>query len=235
LKPIASADPHADPRAGFALIEMLAALAIAVAVLALLAQFTAQTLRNWSRGESTIATMEMLTSGLGRLRADLAQALPMRPPGTDSESIIFSGEPNRLLFVSTGSAAGDRGLALISVTVQEDQDGIAVIRERGSVATAGTLLRDPVILLRGRMRVQFSYRGPDGQPTATWTGQPQLPKAVAVDIFDLSGASVFPVPFVIPLPTNLLAACLSDDYDTAPNECPSGASRGRSATQKEDR
>jgi len=227
LKPIDSAAPRADARAGFALIEMLAALAIAVAVMALLAQFTAQAMRNWNRGESTIAAMEMLTSGLNRLRADLTLAVPMRPPGTDTGGIIFVGEPNRIIFVSAGPVT-DRGLALISVTVGEDADGVMVVRERGPVSTTATQMRDPVVLLRGRMRVQFSYRDQSGQSFPTWTGQPALPKAVAVEIFDLAGTSVFPVPVVIPLPANLLAACLSADYDGVDNECPN---RGQSSTQ----
>jgi hypothetical protein len=53
---------------------------------------SAQILRNWSHGSSTIAAMEMLTSGLARLGTDLSLALPVRPPGSEDSKILFEGE-----------------------------------------------------------------------------------------------------------------------------------------------
>jgi len=216
LKHSASADPpRADARAGFALLEMLAALTIAVAILGVLAQFTSITLRNWNRGESSIAAMEMLTSGLGRLKTDLALAIPMRPPGTDSTNVVFSGDAESLLFVAaTGFGAGDGGVELVSVNVVKDESGIAVVRQRGRVTTGQTPLRDPVVLLRGNMQVQFSYYGYDGQPQPSWTNRDQLPKAVAVNILNPAGVAVFPVPLTMKLPTNMAAGCVDGDEGT---------------------
>jgi general secretion pathway protein J len=209
------------------LIEMLAALTIAVAMLALLAQFTSQTLRNWNRGESTIAVMEMLTSGLGRLKTDLTLALPMRAPGTDSAAVMFAGDAGNLLFVAaTGFSAGDRGLELISITVTRDEDGIAVVRQRGPVTTGPAPLRDPVILLRGRMQFRFSYRDDNGQTLQSWSNSERLPKAVAVEILNSAGVSVFPVPVVMKLPANLAATCVSGD-DDGEGGCPSPSPQRR--------
>jgi type II secretory pathway component PulJ len=202
--------PRPDARAGFALIEMLAGLTIAVAIVAVLAQFTSQALRNWNRGESTIAVMEMLTSGLGRLRTDLAAALPMRTPGTDNPSVIFAGDAQQLMFVAaTGFGAGDRGLELISVTVTKEQEDTLVVRQRGQVATGPTPLRDPVVLLRGRMQVRFTYQDDLGQTLEIWSNRDRLPKAVAVNILNAAGTSVFPAPVVLKLPTTMAAACIS--------------------------
>jgi general secretion pathway protein J len=235
LKPIALPDRRTDPRAGYALIEMLAALSIAVAILALLAQFTYQALRNWNRGESTIAAMEMLTSGLGRLRTDLALAVPMRPPGSDGDTVLFQGDVNRLLFVAaTGFGPGDGGLELISITIGQDQEGTFVVRERGPVTSTAIPLRDPVLLLRGRMRVQFSYRGADGLPVNTWTERGELPKAVVVDIFGATGTTVFAAPVLLRLPINLSPVCLAGDpNENVPVVCPTrqraaAPGRGRS-------
>ncbi|MPZ56885.1 MAG: hypothetical protein GEU91_10400 [Rhizobiales bacterium] len=208
-------------------------MTIAVAIVALLAQFTSQTLRNWNRGESTIAVMEMLTSGLGRLKADLTLALPMRVPGTDNPSVLFSGDAGKLMFVAaTGFGAGDRGLELISITVAREEDGIVVVRERGPVSTAPGPLRDPVILLRGRMQVQFTYRDDDGQVLTNWSNRPQLPKAVAVNVFNTAGVSVFPVPLLITLPTNLAAACIAggDEDGESGGVCPSPRGRTQNRT-----
>jgi Tfp pilus assembly protein FimT len=206
------------------MIEMLAGLTIAVAIVAVLAQFTFQSLRNWNRGESTIAVMEMLTSGLGRLRSDLAAALPMRTPGTDNPSLIFAGEAQQLMFVAaTGFGAGDRGLELISVTVTKEQDDTVVVRQRGQVSTGPTPLLDPVVLLRGRIQVRFSYQDDQGVTLATWSNRDRLPKAVAIEVFNAVGTSVFPTPVVLKLPTTLAAACLSTgnaDDGTGATGCP---------------
>jgi general secretion pathway protein J len=216
---------------------MLAALTIAVAILGVLAQFTSQSLRNWNRGESTIATMEMLTSGLARLRTDLTLALPMRPPGTDSSSVIFAGDAGNLLFVAaTGFGAGDRGLELISITVTKDQDDFALVRQRGPVVAGPAPLRDPVVLLRGRMQFRFSYRDDEGQVLTSWSNRDRLPKAVAVEVLNTAGVSVFPVPVLMKLPANLAAACLSgggeDGDDGGAVGCP-GTRPARSDQQQQ--
>jgi Tfp pilus assembly protein FimT len=236
LKPTDSAGPpRSDARAGFAMIEMLAGLTIAVAIVAVLAQFTFQSLRNWNRGESTIAVMEMLTSGLGRLRSDLAAALPMRMPGTDNPSLIFAGDAQQLMFVAaTGFGAGDRGLELISVTVTKEQDDTVMVRQRGQVSTGPTPLRDPVVLLRGRIQVRFSYQDDQGVTQATWSNRDRLPKAVAIEVFNTVGTSVFPTPVVLKLPTTLAAACLSAgnaDDGTGAAGCPGQQQRPRQPQQ----
>jgi len=230
LKPSASAGPpRADARAGFVLIEVLAALTIGVAILALLAQFTSQSLRNWNRGESTIAVMEMLTTGLARLKTDLSHALPMRPPGSDSSSVIFSGDAGRLLFVAaTGFGAGDRGLELISITVTREQDDTAVVRQRGPVSTGPVPLRDPVVLLRGRMRFQFAYRDANGQLQPKWSDRQELPQAVVVNVANNAGTSVFPVPVEMKLPANIIAMCITGD-DDGTGGCPTAQRRPQPA------
>jgi general secretion pathway protein J len=219
------------------LIEMLAGLTIAVAILAVVAQFTSQSLRNWNRGESTIAVMEMLTSGLGRLRTDLALALPMRPPGTDSPSVMFIGQPQQLLFVATtGFGAADRGLEMISVNVVSEEDGVAVVRQRGPVTSGPAPLRDPVVLLRGRMQVRFTYRDDAGQALESWTNRDRLPKAVEINIVNPAGVSVFPAPVVMKLPANLSAACVAGgggDEGVGSGGCPTGRPRRTPNQQNE--
>jgi general secretion pathway protein J len=236
LKHSASAGPsRADARAGFVLLEMLAALAIAVAILGVLAQFTSLTLRNWNRGESTIATMEMLTTGLARLKADLALAIPMRAPGTDNTNVVFAGGADSLLFVAaTGFGSGDRGVELLSVNVTKNDDDMALVRQRGQVTSGQTPLRDPVVLLRGRMQVQFSYYDNDGQTLPTWSNRDQLPKAVGINILNTAGVAVFPVPLMMKLPTNLASGCVGSAGGDGTTECPGPRQRQRPPENQTD-
>jgi general secretion pathway protein J len=226
---------RADRRAGFTLLETLAALAIAAAILAVIGQITSQALRNWNRGEATIAAMEMLTRGLNRMAADLSVALPMRLPGSDGTTVLFQGDASHILFVAaTGFGAGNRGVELISVSAVPDRDGSLVVRQRGPVASLTSTLRDPVVLMRGRLHVKFSYRDRAGQPVAVWSGRPDLPSAVHVEIYGAGAAPVFPVPAILTLPADLAADCLApDDVEDAEKRCPNLAAQPQSEPEQE--
>jgi prepilin-type N-terminal cleavage/methylation domain-containing protein len=209
LKPAASA-VRSNPRAGFTLLETMVALAIAAAAFAVIVDFSMRTLRNWHRGDQAIAAMEMITRGIARLQVDLAVALPMSVPGGDGAAVLFKGDANSLVFAAaTGFGTGNRGVELISVSAFPDGEDIALIRNRGPVANPQPELRDPVILMKGRMRVRFSYRDQNGKTEPTWVEQPELPAAVAIEIFGAEGNPILPVPALITLPQNFSVECLN--------------------------
>lgn len=210
MKPCASPPPSpADFKRGFSLLEAMVALAIASLILSAIAVLGAQVLRNWMRGQDTIAALEMLQRGLGRLETDLSLALPMPPPGSEANQVLFRGDAQSLLFpAATGFGAGNRGLELLSLTISQDGKETALVRRRGPIANLGTVMGDPVALLHGRMTVSFSYRDGAGQVAPTWQDQSRLPAAVLVDIRGASGAPLFPAPMVMPLMTNLSVDCL---------------------------
>ena len=109
MKPAVSV-ARSNPRAGFTLLETLAALAIAAAAFAVIVDFSMRTLRNWHRGDTAIAAMEMITRGIGRLQTDLAGALPMSVPGGDGAAVLFKGDANSVVFAAaTGFGTGNRG------------------------------------------------------------------------------------------------------------------------------
>jgi hypothetical protein len=194
------------------LIETLAALAVAGAIFAIVAEFAGRALRSWNRGEATIAVMEMVTRGFGRMATDLSLAVPMTPPGTDGSTVFFVGEPNRLIFVAaTGFGTGDRGLELLNITAVTERDDFTLVRQRGPVANPAPQLRDPVVLLRGRMQIRFSYRDQNGQTLAGWSNRRELPAAVLVELFGPTRVPVFPVPLLFPVSVNQSVDCL---YET---------------------
>jgi hypothetical protein len=211
---------------------MLAALTIAVLVFALLAQFSSQSVRNWNRGESSIAAMEMLTRGIGRLGTDLSLALPMRPAGTDSPNVLFKGDASQMQFVAaTGFGAGNKGLELIVISVVKEENGISLVRQRGPVSTMAAPLRDPVVLLHGRMQVQFAYHDEFGQTVQSWSDRPQLPKSVAVSVYGASGLPVFPVPVLLDLPSDMAASCLTGEDESSAG-CPNNQQPQRRQPQQ---
>ncbi len=214
MKHIALAARRVDSRAGFTLFEALAALAISAAIIGVVSQLAGLALRNWNRNSGAIATMEMLATGLKRLDNDLSLALPIRPPGSEGPTVLFSGDSTGLTFIAaTGFATGNRGLELIVVRSVQDGDDMVLVRQRGPVASLAASLTDPVVLMRGRMQFRFGYRDRNAQRFDTWTNRPGLPSAVEVDIRTANGVSVFPAPVVLTLPAQLAADCLDPADD----------------------
>jgi general secretion pathway protein J len=215
LKPAASA-ARRDSRAGFTLLETLAALAIAAAAFAVIVDFSMRTLRNWHRGDQAIAAMEMITRGIARLQLDLATALPMSVPGGDGAAVLFKGDANTLIFAAaTGFGSGNRGVELIAISQVKDREDLALIRTRGPVANPQPEMRDPVPLMKGRMLVRFSYRDHNGKSMPTWIEQKELPAAVAVEIFGTEGNPILPAPALINLPQNYSVECFNPPSDKA--------------------
>ncbi len=212
-----------NPRAGFTLIETLAALAIAAAVFAVIAEFAGRTLRNWNYGDGVIASMEMITRGLGRLGTDLSLALPMTPPGGDGSSVYFMGDASKMLFVaSTGFGIGDRGLELLNITASGEGDNFYLTRQRSPVSNPPGQFRDSVVLLHGRMQVRFLYLDQTGKAFESWTNKAVMPSAVAVQVDVPQRGPLFPRPLLLPIPVNYSADCLAggeDDGEEKPARC----------------
>jgi prepilin-type N-terminal cleavage/methylation domain-containing protein len=221
-----SAPSCSDARAGFTLIEALVSLAIAAVLLSGVAMVAAQALRNWNRGHTVIAAMEMLTTGLARLGADLSLSLPMRPPGSD--------EANMMFVAATGFGAGNRGVELLTVSVDPDPDGVAVTRKRGPVQSLATVLSDPVVLMRGRMKVSFAYVDAKGLKSPTWVDKDVLPSAVEVQILGASGNPIFAVPAVLTLPTRVAVECLEKTAGAGGDQQDADAGDGEDEEDSED-
>ncbi len=198
------------------MLETLVALAIAAAAFAIIVDFSMRALRNWSRGDQAIAAMEMITRSIGRMQIDFAGSLPVSVPGGDGAAVFFRGDADSIIFVSaTGFGSGNRGVELIALASVKDGDDIALVRTRGPVANPRPELRDPVILMKGRLQVRFSYRDRNGISTPTWVERKELPAAVAVEIFGAEGNPILPVPALIMLPQNYSAECFNPPSDKA--------------------
>jgi prepilin-type N-terminal cleavage/methylation domain-containing protein len=237
LKHSVSAKLRPDACAGFSMIEMLAALAIAGAMFAVVSEFAGRALLNWNRGEQTIAVMEMMTRGVGRLSTDLSLAVPMSPPGSDGSTVYFLGEPNHIQFVAaTGFGSGSRGIELLDIVTLEDSGDTLLVRRRGLVTDPPRQFRDPVTLLHGRLQIRFSYRDRDGQRVTTWIKKAEFPASVILEVLNATGGNVFAAPFVLPVMANLSVDCLiaPDEGKERPPRCetPDDKTPAKSAVPK---
>jgi len=177
--------------AGFTLVEALLATALMGVILAAIATVTAQWLPNWNRGFTRVQSSEMLAVGLERIVADLAAAefvsagAGIRPP-------VFDGTELSVTFLRTALGPNTRpGLELVRIMETGGDRGLATVRTRARFLPMG---RDganvqpapgnPVVLVRAPYRVTFSYAGPDRVWRNVWRGEPELPKAIRVQLRD---------------------------------------------------
>ena len=106
---------------GFTLIEIVLAMTLLGAMMIMLYSGLAFALRSWDVGEASGRATADRRIGEHFLRRELLELFPMRWKDPNMVKVAFTGDPERLQFVSSrpaGIAAG--GLALVGVEVEGD-------------------------------------------------------------------------------------------------------------------
>ena len=199
--------PRDDRRAGFTLIEVLAALAVASVIIIAMAALIHDVARHFDRGTRGAQEAERLILAVERLAQDFNSA---RFVGWTSESgtaVAFTGEqaagnkPARIAFVgNAGIMAGPQGEEVVTLTVERDGDVTRLVRRRAAWAGPRLQLRledvppqDAVVLIEGRFDIAFVFGliAPNGALawTDSWIGQAMLPRYVRLILRDRTTGS----------------------------------------------
>lgn len=202
-------------RAGFSLIEVLAALAITVLLVVTFAPFASQLVTTWGRGARTAELVDMLARANDRIERDLLATVPMTVTRGETTSMLFRGGPGHVLFASaTGFGPGRGGLELVSIGIEPDgPDATALVRRRAPLrdaALAPTGFKDPVTLVAGPYRYRFGFVAADGTRVEEWQGRPDMPARVELSIV-AGDTLLLPAPLSYFIPADLSAACITDD------------------------
>ena len=107
--------------AGFTLVEIVVAMVLLSTMMLLLYSGLSFALRSWDAGDAGGRRTADRRIGENFLRRELTEVFPMRWKDPQTVKVAFSGEAQRLRFVSTrpvGATLG--GLALVSVEVEGD-------------------------------------------------------------------------------------------------------------------
>ena len=173
-------------QAGFTLIEALASLVLATILFGGLALYTGTWLRQWQgmidRGgqEDTVAVI------LDRMVEDLEAAQPIysNPEGATT-TVGFAGNAEMVTFVRPALGYESRaGLDDITYSMGRAGADNALIRaRRDHLMSAGG---EDLPLLRGDLKLSFSYAGPDGALSPEWTSTNRMPSLVRIEISDSS-------------------------------------------------
>ena len=215
MKRSGSEPDSAGRRAGFTLIEALAALAIAAAGFAVIAQFASTAFGNWHRGRDGAAALDMITAGLAQVGRDFGRALPVPAARKPGATMLFRGGPDRIVLVAaTGLRQGDGGLEVISIRAVSSGGGRMLVRERGTLSAGlDASFTDPVALMQGALDFRFAFVDVSGRRSATWVDRPTLPARVELELVHPDGRPVLGPPHVFTLPTDYSTECLDADIE----------------------
>ena len=123
----------AGKRAGFTLVELLAALAIGAVVLVGIAALVRTVGLSFDRGTRAVANAERVLLAVQRLSADFASVrylLRQKEPGP-ALAAMFSGRPDEVVLVTAGHVAiGRRDDELLFLQVEQAGETARLVRRR---------------------------------------------------------------------------------------------------------
>jgi len=224
--------PAQSPRAGFSLIETLAALAIASTIILAIGALVHQSVFFFDHGTRTIDETDALARGIDALAGDFAAARFVTEKAGPGRRAAFAGTPTSILFITGGGrAARPPGEEVVSLAV-ENGDGGSTELVRRRAAWPGPRQRmtdanpqDPVVLLKGTLTLSFSFsqRMPDGRLAwvTHWTGEAGLPHSVRLNLLDTESGADLTAPPEFPL------------YADAPPNCATGEAKCLSLAAKD--
>ncbi len=178
-------------RAGFSLVEAMAAVALTATIVMGLSSMTGQWLPNWRRGFVDLQHADLLGLGLERLVEDISAAEYVTAWGGASTP-LFEGDASEVIFVRSeiGPNSYPR-LEVIRLAQINDDRGLALTRMRApftpmspGASAQSFAFGDAVALVRAPFRVTFAYAGPDRVWVDSWKSQKRLPDAVRITVRD---------------------------------------------------
>ena len=158
-----------EARAGFTLVEVLAALVVTAGFVAVVLPFAGRLATRWWVGEARVEAADGWMQGVARLSDDLSQAVPIMVRQGDKAVASFDAGPDFVQFVRPALGSAALGLETVRFEVRWSAAGSALVRRAarfrpGDPSAPGsptTILEGPYGSASGPT-ARTSYRAPPG-------------------------------------------------------------------------
>ena len=188
-----------DRQAGFMLVESIAVLALSGLVLLTLVIATDLVSRNSAAAARSAGTLETLATGFAAVRRDLEDARFIRIGANAEDPILFSGGPQAVaIAVADDGISTTEGEALVLIEARyEDGRGVLMRSSApllpGTKGFGGVKFSDPVVVLSGPWKYQFSYYDPQAAAERwgdKWAALSRMPTGIRLDVLNEAGQKV---------------------------------------------
>jgi len=193
-----------DPRAGFTLIEVLAALVITTAFVAVVLPYAGRLATHWWVGETTVEAADGWMQAIARMSDDLAEAVPLEVGQGEPRMLAFRGGADVIRFVRPALGGnGGRDLEVVSYAVRSTAAGQALVRQSRRL-DAGGFDADPagsatVALIEGPFRFRLVTLDRDGTRRRGWDAPDRMPTAVELSVAATGRQPVPAAPISMPV------------------------------------
>ncbi len=186
---------------GFTLLELLIALAIVAALLAVAFGGLRVALAAWSQGEARAESHSHLRGVAVTLARALGGGYPYRaaPSTSESPTLLFVGTAERVQFVTQAAPfpfAIPIAFTAVTIGIETDEGPALVVRERAlpnedPFTKARVVLRDPSVT-----KASFQYLDADGGWVDRWDADAEkaLPRAVRLSLAAVRDGRPDPLP-----------------------------------------
>ena len=209
--------------AGFTLVEVVIAMALLAAIMAMLYSGLTFALRSWDAGDASGRRVADRRLGENFLRREMTEMFPMRWKDATTVKFAFEGEHDRLRFVSARPPGIQQGgLALVGLEVGQGREPRTrnllmrrALPDDEAVSFAPLDKAEPLLLIANVDSIELYYFGAEGdftEPrwTESWTYGNQMPLLVKLRVKTADGR-VLP-DFVIRVALGVEAGCLESSF-----------------------
>jgi len=205
LKPSQSTPDQTDSRAGFSFVEMLAALAITAALVAVVMPFAGRLVERWSSGEQAVQDADAWMQATARLAADLSEAIPLHERTTDrARQVMFRMDRRSVVLVRPALAPSAGPLEFTAYLIEPlPAGGDALVRYSGPFEQA-RFDTDPrgfgnaTTLISGSFRLAFRAVNKELVRSDDWADPAELPLSLEL-VASPTARSLLPAVTTLPI------------------------------------
>jgi hypothetical protein len=185
-----------DAEGGFTLLEILIGLLVSSLILAGLSLAMGSINRGYEQTTAVIDRQGTLTTGLEVFNQDISRIERLVEDPANPTRFLFNGTPREMTYVlAERPGSNEDGLYWVRLAITKGNDGGDVLtRARAAFVRPVPALdsiawKDHVVLIRGRMGLNFTYRAPRAglrDWAGTWAASNMLPGQIRLEVTDMA-------------------------------------------------